>query len=207
MRNLTELKNEYQRQIGKKEQIENQIEETKNKLSQIKKKIKIGEKAKNIVKVVALETQSQLEYRIASTISAAQQAVFEEPYNLSVQFNEKRNKTECEMMFERDGKFVDPLGASGYGAVDIAAFGLRVACWSMSRNTRPIMILDESFKHLKGDEENKRAILMMKELSRELGLQIITISDERANKEDIMEGADKLFEVNIKNKVSQVEEL
>jgi hypothetical protein len=38
-------------------------------------------------------------------------------------------------------------------------------------------------------------------------MQIITISDERADRNDIIEGADKVFEVGIKNGKSIIAEL
>ncbi|MFP4424781.1 MAG: hypothetical protein ACLFP2_06170 [Candidatus Woesearchaeota archaeon] len=159
------------------------------------------------MRTVALQTQEQLEYRIASTVTAAQESVFDDPYGLAVKFEQRRGKTECDLLFERDKQTMDPLASSGYGAVDIAAFALRVAAWSMSRRTRPVLILDEPFRHLKGSETNRRAIEMTKEISHELGLQIIMISDERAPREDIIEGADKVFEVSIKKGASQVKAL
>lgn len=48
---------------------------------------------------------------------------------------------------------------------------------------------------------------MMHSVSQELGLQIITVSDERAPREDIVAGADKVFEVTKKDGESKVKEL
>ena len=47
----------------------------------------------------------------------------------------------------------------------------------------------------------------MKAISKELDIQIITISDERAVIGDIISGADKIFKVTQKNKISEVQEL
>jgi DNA repair exonuclease SbcCD ATPase subunit len=66
------------------------------------------------------------------------------------------------------------------------------------------MILDEPFKHLKGEKANLRLLDMINEVSKKLGLQIIMISDERVDKEDIYEKADRVFEVSIVKGVSQV---
>jgi ABC-type sulfate/molybdate transport systems ATPase subunit len=89
--------------------------------------------------------------------------------------------------------------------VDVAAFALRIACWSMQNpHSRPVLILDEPFKHLKGIEQNKKVLRMIRKISKRLKLQIIMISDERIPREDIIENADRVFEVSIKNGISHV---
>ncbi len=202
-----DLRAKYERLVGEKRRIERNIARTKERYRKTKRAIRVAEIAKEVVRAVALQTQSQLEYHISSAVSAALAAVFDDPYELDVRFEEKRGRTECVLQFVREDLTVSPLSASGYGAVDIASFALRVACWSMSRETRPVLILDEPFKHLKGAEQNRRAIGMMKQISEELGLQIITVSDERAPREDIIAGADRVFEVSIRKGVSSVKEI
>lgn len=204
---LTELRRAHERRVGQRDQIKRQIDAAQKSLKAKNRELKVTERAQDIVKTVALETQAQLEYRISATVTAAQEAVFDDPYGLVVKFEDRRGKTECDILFERGGQTMDPLASSGYGAADIAAFALRVAAWSMSRGTRPVLILDEPFRHLKGEEQNRRAIHMVKELSRELDLQVIMVSDERAPREDIVEGADKVSQVTINKGVSYVKEL
>ncbi len=205
--NLQELRRTYERQVGQRDQIKKQIQTTEQALKGKAREAKVAERSQDIVRIVALETQAQLEYRISTTASAAQQAVFDDPYELAVKFEERRGKTECDLLFGRNDQLIDPLASSGYGAADIAAFALRVASWSMSRRTRPVLILDEPFRHLKGEEQNRRAIHMVKELSKELELQVIMVSDERAPREDIIDGADKVFEVTLHKGASRIKEL
>ena len=110
----------------------------------------------------------------------ALEAVMVNPYELVLEFVERRNKTECDILFRRGERLRDPFYA-GLGAVDIASFALRIASWSMSDpKLRNVMVLDEPFKHLKGKEDNERAIQMVKQISEKLNLQIIMVSDERA---------------------------
>ena len=117
-----------------------------------------------------------------------------------IKFVPRRNKTECDITFVRGGSERDPMESTGFGAADICGFALRIAAWCIQKKkSRPILALDEPFKHLKGVEPNRRAIQMMKEVSDKLGLQIISVSDERASIEDIEKGADKIFSVSIKN--------
>jgi len=204
---LKDVKNEYQRKLGEKSRIEKQISQSQEELKNLNKRIKVAEKAKDIIRQVAQETQELLQYKLTNTVSTALESVFDDPYEFQASFEQRRGKTECDLSFVREGQSIPPLEASGYGAVDIASFALRAACWSMFRQTRPVLVLDEPMKHLKGAEENRRAIAMMQEISKELGIQMIIVSDERAPLEDIQEESDKVFKVAIKGGLSQIKEV
>ena len=197
--------------------IRNRLEQAKGRMSAIKKKMSSNrqeiqakkeyltrlEQAKEIIRMVGLRTQQQLQYHISDITSLALSSVFPEPYELKVEFLQRRNKTECDLLFIRDEKEIDPLEASGYGAVDVAAFALRIASWSMdvdrSRNT---IILDEPMRFLsEGYQEN--ASKMIKEVSAKLGIQFIIVTHE-----DILaQYADRSFFVGIRNKISNIKEI
>jgi hypothetical protein len=152
--------------------------------------------ARELLATVALETQEQLRYHISEIVTLAMDAVLDDPYELEVDFVPKRGKTECELWFSRDGERMKPMDATGGGAVDIGAFALRIALWTLKANkTRNTLVLDEPFKHLRGERPNKRAIQMVKEISQKIGLQIIMVCDEKVRIEDIEEGADSVIEV------------
>jgi hypothetical protein len=167
--------------------------------------LKYHEQAKEIIRQVGLKTQEQLQYHVSDLTSLALESVFPNPYELKVEFIQRRNKTECDLYFVRDGNYINPIDAAGIGAVDVTTFALRVASWSMalpkSRNT---IILDEPFKHLKGQETNLRVLEMINEISKKLNIQVIMVSDERIPKEDIIATADRVFEVKLKNGKSKV---
>jgi len=154
-----------------------------------------------------METQKQLQFHISDITSLALIAVFPEPYELKVDFVQRRNKTECDLLFVRDDMEIDPLEASGGGASDVAAFALRIASWSMQKpHTLDTILMDEPFKHLKGAVANKHVLDMINEISRKMKIQIIMVSDERIPREDIIEAADRVFEVSIKDGVSKVKQ-
>lgn len=202
---IKDLRARLEREKGKQDQVAKTLLALKTSLEEAEQSLVKHEKAREIIREVGLKTQQQLQYHISEITSMALEAVFDNPYELKVNFVERRNKTECDLTFIRNGMEVDPLEASGVGAVDVAAFALRIAIWSMgSPRTRNTIILDEPFKHLKGYEENKRVLNMVNELSRKLNLQIIMVSDERIPREDIIESADKVFEVKMVNGISEV---
>lgn len=175
----------------------------------IQRAIKVNElaivrhtKAREILKLVGLQTQQELEYHISSITSLAMQSVFGEgSYNVLIEFVQRRNKTECDILFERDGEKFHPLDSSGGGAVDVAAFALRIASWSMqSPRTRNVIILDEPFRFLSTDNQEK-ASQMIKEVSNRLGIQFIIITHE----EMLTLYADKVFTVKNKKGKSKIE--
>lgn len=176
------------------------IENTQEIVSDSKKSLLINEESHIFLQSCAKETQKQLQYYISEAGTIALGTVFDDPYKISVEFVEKRNSTECQIRFERNGEKFIPMDESGLGAADIAGFGLRISLWSLPNNrTRGVIILDEPFKHLKGKEANRDAIKIVKRISEKFNLQIIMVSDERADREDIMSGADRVFEITEEN--------
>jgi DNA repair exonuclease SbcCD ATPase subunit len=203
--NIQSIRNRLEQQKGQRTQIERSINTTKRELRELQQSFRRHEQAREIIRKVGLQTQQQLEYHISDVATMALSAVFDNPYELVVEFVQRRNKTECDLYFRRDGARVDPLGASGGGAVDVAAFALRVASWSMQRpRSRNVLTLDEPFKHLKGIEQNRRVLEMIQQISHKLNIQILMISDERIPREDIITAADRVFETRIHKGITRI---
>ena len=207
--NSSSIRKQIEQLKGKKEEIKNDINKTQIKIKFQTKKLLRYEKALEIVKIVGLETQKELEYHLAEQVSLALAAVFDDPYELKVEFIERRGKTEADILFQRRELKRKPIGNVGGGAIDVASFALRIAYWSMrqDKRTRPVFILDEPFSGLKGEEANKRALELVSLFSSEFGIQIIMISDERLQRKDIIEQADKVFYVSQHKGISKVKEI
>ncbi len=194
MSKIRQLRNEVEQQKGRKAQILETLESTKSHVEDKKIGLVNHEQAREIIREVGLTTQQQLQYHIADITTLALEAVFEDPYSLEVEFVQRRNKTECDLYFSRDEERIDPLSAAGGGAVDVAAFALRAASWSMQRpRSRSVLILDEPFRYL-SPNLLPRASEMLEQISNQLGLQIIMVT----HSEELAEAADKVFEVSIK---------
>lgn len=200
MSRIQDIRNKLEQQKGKKSQIEQNIATLNSETTQLERSLQRHEKAREVIREVALKTQEQLQYHISDITSLALEAVFDDPYELIAEFVQRRNKTECDLYFQRDLNKVDPLSASGGGAVDVAAFALRVASWSMehpkSRNT---IILDEPLRFLSADHQ-ERASVMIKEVSEKLGIQFIIITHEPI----LASYADKVFETKIRKGITIV---
>jgi DNA repair exonuclease SbcCD ATPase subunit len=204
---LQELRYKLEQKKGERSQIERTITSLQEQISEGKKSLRAHEKARTVLQEVGLKTQQQLSYNVSAIASLALETVFDTPYKLELEFVERRNKTECDIYFVRDDVKLDPFSGGG-GVIDVAAFALRVALWTMQQpKTRPTMILDEPFKHLKGEVANRKMLEMVSKISKKLGIQIIMVSDERVNRETTVEFANKLFETSIIKGKTKIQEI
>lgn len=198
--NSTSFLSILNRAKGSKELLENEVESLSGKIESLKQQLFEHEKAREVIKEVGIKTQEQLQYRISDITTLAMESVFPEPYQLSVEFVQRRNKTECDLLFVRDDMKIEPLSASGGGTVDVAAFALRIASWSLQRPTsRGVIILDEPMRFVSENLKDK-ASQMIKEVSEKLGIQFIIITHEPK----LAAFADRTFEVKKKKGISIV---
>jgi len=200
MNRIQTLRTRLDQEKGRRSQIESSITELGTRVKETGRELRKLEQAREIIREVGLKTQEQLSFHISDITSLALEAVFPNPYELITEFVQRRNKTECDLYFSREGEKVDPISASGGGAVDVASFALRIAAWSMmSPKTRNVIILDEPLRFLSVDLQEK-ASMMIKELSDRLGIQFIIITHEST----LAEYADKVFNVRLKKGISHV---
>ena len=146
-------------------------------------------KAREVINIVAKDTQQQLEMRITNIVTMALAAVFPDPYEFKLVFNERRNQTEADLLLVRNGEELSPVDGAGGGVLDVVSFALRIAVLLMS-GYRRVIILDEPFRHLSADLQSK-ASEMMKMLSDKLGIQFIMVSHE----EGIIDCADNIINI------------
>lgn len=199
--NIQELRNSLEQLKGKKQTITKLLEEATISNKKLTQKLHRLEEALEVVNIVGLQTQQSLEYKISDLVSMALASVYDNPYEFIAKFIQRRNKSECDLLFARDGKEIDePLDSSGGGVVDVASFALRVASWSLSTpKLNNVLLLDEPFKGL----DSTRLVMaseLLSQISKKLNLQIIAIS----HSPELIESADRVFNVTIKKGVSNV---
>lgn len=132
--------------------------------------------AQALVQQVAQEVQQRAHEQIARVVSRSLEAVFDDPYEFNIHFEQKRGRTEARLTFNRNGLEVDPMMASGGGVVDVASFALRLSCLILHRPPlRKILILDEPFRFV-SPEYRGRIRTLLEELSSEMGIQIILVT-------------------------------
>lgn len=196
---------EYQ---GSKKQIEKNISNLKSDIKKSKSNLITIQEAKLIIQTVAHDTQNQLEYHLNELVSLAMKAIWREnAYELKMQFNIKRGRTEAEPLFVKDNKKRRPLKNTGFGPVDVASFFLRPTLWSLENpKKRNTFFYDEPFRHLNDPEGilHKRAAQMIQEASKRIegGIQIIIVTQ----KHELIDAADKTFYIDQKNGKSFIKE-
>ena len=179
----------YKACCARAEYAKSKLFDTKKQLEKAEQDYQNALKAREIINIVAKDTQQQLEMRITNIVSMALAAVFPDPYQFKLVFNERRNQTEADLLLVRDGEELSPVEGAGGGVLDVVSFALRIAVLLMS-NYRRIIILDEPFRHLSADLQPK-ASEMMKMLSDKLGIQFIMVSHE----EGIIDCADNIITI------------
>lgn len=141
--------------------------------------------AQEVLQQIAQGIQQQAHAQIASVVSRCLAAVFPDPYEFEIVFEEKRGKTDARLVFKRDGEEVHPLSSSGGGVVDVAAFGLRLACLLLARpRLRQLLVLDEPFRFVSLHYQ-ANVVALLQELTEEFDVQIIMVTHNK----DLMIGS------------------
>lgn len=177
---------------GVRSQIQKQLQETKELKKFSEKKLKLIEEAQVFLQTVAQNTQEKLKFDIEAIVNLALESVFPNEYLFQMNFNVSRGKTEAELIFQdkRTGQTIDPMEASGGGVVDLTCFALRISAFALESGTDNLIILDEPFKFISRDLQ-ERAGEILKKLSEKMKLQIIMVT----HIPEFIEVADKVFEV------------
>lgn len=180
--------------------LEKYRDRTQEDIDKNNKVLKVREESHAYIQTAAEATQKVLEHQLSSVVSPALAAVFvdKDPYEFVVNFVQRRNTTECDLMFDRNGEPVDPLSDAGLGPADIASVALKVSNRASSE-TRSVLIIDEPLKNLSRSYHTLAAI-MFRELSKRLNLQLIIIT----HVPDLREGANRLTTVDMHKEKSYV---
>lgn len=200
MYNLATLRKKYERYMGRYTYIIESIHKLEETIIDTTKVLHDSEKALVIVQQVAKETQEELEYHVSEMVTLALDSIFGSIYQFNLNFVIRRGKTEADITLTKNNKELAPITSVGGGVLDIIAFSLRVALWSLNTpKTDRVLILDEPFRNLSKDLHNK-ASMLLKEISTKLNIQIIVVSHSA----ELIQHADKIFNTKLVNNQSIV---
>lgn len=172
--------NDIRKQVEKRKReydlLKKTLEEVKIDFKKEKVRYIRSVKARDFIQEVAKSIQEKVHTQIAEVVTRGLRTVFDDPYTFKIIFEKKRGKTEARLVFEKDGKEIDPISASAGGAVDVASFCLRVACIMLSHNeVKPVLILDEPFKNI-SEKYLPEIPTLLEYLRKKLKIQIIMIT-------------------------------
>ena len=186
---LTPLRKRYDKEVVERDLYQKQLNTAVESLTAAENELNMTLKARIVVQTVAEQTQKQIEIHISNLVSLALASVFPDPYTFVLRFVQRRNKTEADLLFVKDGNEGRPLDVSGGGPLDVASYALRMATWSL-KPTRNSFVLDEPFRFVSRDLQHKCSE-MVKMLGDKLKVQHIIVS----HVPEIIDKADTVFEV------------
>jgi hypothetical protein len=155
-------------------------EKETRELATIKMVLADTQEAQVIVQAIAQETQQRAQAQISSVVSQCLKTVFSDfAYDFEIRVDIKRGKTEATLVFLRDGiELTDPLNEVGGGVLDVASLALRLSCLLLTQpQRRKLLILDEPFSNIRGEENRARTRQLLQELAEQLDVQIIINTD------------------------------
>jgi len=169
-----------------------------------------AKKAQLILKTEARKTQSEIEEHISNTVTMALAAVevddpnVPKPPEFIARIVERRDSTECDLLFKEGNREQHPFSCSGFGYCDVADYALRVDYILLAdeygdEEIRKTLILDEPFRNA-----DSRLQIMISEMltmvSEELGFQQIIVS----HNENVKIKADRTFHIEKTGNISRV---
>jgi len=185
-----------ERRKGRRDSVLQDLKASKKNLRALKRELKSSEEASVVIQTVAKKTQDQLEYNLSNLVSIAMASILPDPYELKLYFSLRRGRVETDLKFIRRGMEIDPVRGSAGGAVDIAALSMRPSIHVLTRpRPRNSLLLDEPLVALKGSDMPKRGSELIKEMSRNIKMQVIMVS----HSDELIGSADRIFNIAMKN--------
>ena len=160
--------------LAERHLFQRQVERELESLDEAIQSVESTAEAQRIIQGIAQALQQRAHDRIAGVVTRCLHAVFDDPYDFAIRFDQKRNKTEAKLGFVRDGHeyFDDPLNEVGGGVIDVAALALRLSVVLLSRPPlRRLLVLDEPFKSVRGRGNRQRVRSMIQRLADDLDVQ------------------------------------
>jgi len=198
MRTLAQIRDVVVEARAQRDLLESQLSSAEGKRSALARLLESQELAHALIQSVAQETQGQLKIHIEDIVQSALDVCFPEQYEFHMEFEMKRDKTECDLYVVKDGEKMNPTDSNGGGLTDAISTGLRIACLCLSQNDRTI-VMDEPMKFLSSNLKPVMAELL-KELSHRLGIQLIVVTHDP----EFAAIADRTFEVKQKEGKSEI---
>lgn len=178
---------------SRKKFLQEQIDNCSLIVESKRKELDSSVKARKIIIDVSLTTQQYFVNYVQSLVTMVIRAVFERDFYFIVNYENKRNKSECELLVKEGEEGVPfvPKNEMGGGLLDVISIALRVVVWSlMNPQSRPIMFLDEPMKFVGSSGGMlEKTMNMIKEISERLGIQFIINTHEK----EIFRFADKSY--------------
>lgn len=158
------------------------LKQEKEALKLAKQREKHILEAQKIVQQVAESVQATAHKQIASVVSKCLQLVYGSKHGFKINFEQKRGRTEANIVIVHDGHELDPMTENAGGVVDVAAFGAQLTNLMLARpGRRKFLCLDEPFRNLHGKKYRAKIRDMLDKISKEMGVQMLILSQDSSD--------------------------
>ena len=169
----------YNKLVSSRQVHERSIEKWSKTIKRKKIRLKRLEEARFILTEVTRQTQVHFQSQVESLVTKAIRAVYDRPLEFKLEFIRKANKLQCIPKITEGGNEFDLEFDKGGGLIDIVSFAFRVVLWSLQDpRSRPIFPLDEPMRFVGKGVLLDRAGAILRQMSHELGLQLIIVTHE-----------------------------
>jgi DNA repair exonuclease SbcCD ATPase subunit len=153
------------------------VRQEKDRLASLKQVQIDTEEARGLVQAVAQTVQQRVHNQIAGVVTECLRSVFGEDYQFEIRFEQKRGRTEANIMLIKDGHEIgNPLEEDSGGVVNVAAFALRLSCLILTKpRLRRVLVLDEPFKDVSA-QYRPAVKAMLEGLAEKLAVQFLIVT-------------------------------
>lgn len=180
-----EYKKKVQQLHGKQDLLLARVAQLQQELTTLRELEATQQRVLVMIQESAKEIQQQIVLHITEVVDTAINSLFPKRYEFHIDFITKNNNTFADIYMKENGFRIPIRG----GLADLTCVALRMAVWSLSR-TDAVLILDEPMLGIAAEARPLMAQLL-KELSRDLGLQILLVS----HTDELIEIADKVHKL------------
>ena len=149
------------------------------------------EKLQSLIIDIGHKSQQDVIGYMEETVGLAIKSIFGEEYNFKIEFDVKRDQTECRFYVDKNGLLLEPRSdVQSHGITDVAAFALHMLVLVLEK-APSILIADEpQFKNISKDNLPEVADMVAK-LVNELGIQLIMVTHIK----EMIQIADNIIEI------------
>lgn len=163
---------------NKRATYKDEIEYLNKQNESLEKELKINKEALNVVKQMYQHIQNKIHEKIALLVTKCIRSIFLENIEFVIKFEEKKSRTEANLIFVKDDMELDPMESTGGGVMDVASFAIRLA-YLMIKKPKPrnLIIMDEPFRFV-SEEARYRIRALIEQLARDLDIQFIIVTHQ-----------------------------
>ena len=167
-----------------------QIANSEQSLTHLKEEIEDLQQSRAILMTEGEQMQKEFSDYLQSLVTLGLRAVIDRPYEFKIAFKNERGKPVCPVKILENKHELIPKEDVGHGALDIGGLVFQISMIPLIDNVLPFLWSDEPTRNIGTGEEARKIGIVVKEISRKLGMQLIINTHDEA----LMEAGDRVWE-------------